>query len=191
MTASRFTAALAFVLAQFRPPARTPGIDVPTLQRWRILQAVAAWEALDDPEAPHPEVDTTDEDLAALTAEEAAEIWRAFFWAPMGGDALPAGVDLVMLDVALLQSPGHAVRYLQDSLELEIDHHVEPGGPTLEALAALPPTDRAGLIALITTERTVNHGHGADWRNERRSLVARFAAVQAEALAWVETPPGA
>ena len=51
-------------------------------------------------------------DVRALTRDEAAAIYRAKYWDAIGGDALPAGVDLLAFDIAVNMGVGRAKAWL-------------------------------------------------------------------------------
>ena len=71
-------------------------------------------------------------DLETLTRERAVAIYRERYWGPIAGEKLPSALGLVLLDWAVLQGPGRAVRGLQGRLGVEADGIVGP--KTLEAL---------------------------------------------------------
>src|ERR1700710_1325588 len=59
------------------------GITRETLARWR---KIVPWQ------------DLTVAAVKALARPEAAEIYRALYWAPCAGDELPPGLDLALFD---------------------------------------------------------------------------------------------
>jgi lysozyme family protein len=46
-------------------------------------------------------------------------LYRAQYWAPIAGDELPRGVDLLVFDCAVNQGPHRAAEILQTALALE------------------------------------------------------------------------
>jgi len=54
-------------------------------------------------------------DVRNLTRAEAAEIYRKKYWNLIQGDALPAGVDLLALDIAVNSGPGRALNWLKQT----------------------------------------------------------------------------
>lgn len=102
MAAKNFDRCLVFVLKYeggFVNDPRDPGgatnmgVTRATLSRWRARPVSIA-------------------EVRALTRDEAAKIYRAHYWAPIGGDALPVGVDLVAFDIAVNMGVGRALDWL-------------------------------------------------------------------------------
>lgn len=60
----------------------------------------------------------TIDDVRRLTRAEAAEIYRKKYWNLVEGDALPAGVDLLAMDIAVNSGPGRALPWLKESANL-------------------------------------------------------------------------
>ncbi|MBN8532650.1 MAG: glycoside hydrolase family 108 protein [Rhizobiales bacterium] len=81
------------------------------------------------------------DEVRALSRQEAGEIYRARYWNVVSGDALPAGLDLVLFDHAVNSGPGRAVRTLQGLLAVEIDGRMGP-----RTLAALEGQELPSLI---------------------------------------------
>lgn len=81
----------------------------------------------------------TKDDLRAITNEQLSTIYRRGFWFPSHCDKLPAGVDLIVFDLAVNSGPGRARRFLQEAVGAEPDGVI--GAKTLAAVAALPPRE--------------------------------------------------
>lgn len=119
MAARNFERCLAFVL-QFeggyvndpRDPggATNMGITRATLSRWRGRPVSVA-------------------EVKALTRAEAAEIYRKNYWAAIGGDTLPVGVDLVAFDIAVNMGVSRALTWLHQTGDM-------PSGQRDDALAS-------------------------------------------------------
>lgn len=71
--------------------------------------------------------------IAALTRETAAAIYRRDYWTPLHGDELPADLTLVLFDCAVNQGTTTAVKLLQEALNLKPDGVL---GPITRACAA-------------------------------------------------------
>lgn len=134
------------------------GITHATLARWRGRPVAPA-------------------DVRALTRAEAAAIYRARFWKAVAADRLPAGVDLLVFDIAVASGPGRAARMLQQELGVAADGIVGP--LTLAAAARARP---GTLIAGLTARRLSFLGRlstfavfGRGWR--RRARDAERAAL--------------
>jgi len=74
----------------------------------------------------------TADEIRALTMREAIVIYRQLFWRKVGGDALPAGVDLCVYDFGVNSGPERSVRSLQAALGVTTDGWV--GELTADAL---------------------------------------------------------
>ena len=77
--------------------ATNMGITLETLAQWRGKSV-------------------TKSDIAELSRGEAADIYAARFWQPVRGDQLPAELDLVAFDAAVMSGPSRGVVFLQGAL---------------------------------------------------------------------------
>ncbi len=125
-TSSRFQACLAEVLRHEGGYADHPsdpggatnmGITIGTLSDWIGRPA-------------------SKQDVRDLTQADAAGIYRAKYWQPIRGDALPPGVDLAVFDLAVNSGVGRAVKMLQGVLGVAQDGTIGP--VTLAAVAKAP-----------------------------------------------------
>lgn len=82
---------------------------------------------------------STKAELRAISDETVSAIYRKNFWFPSHCDKLPAGVDLIVFDLAVNSGPGRARRFLQEAVGAEPDGVI--GAKTLAAVAALPPRE--------------------------------------------------
>ena len=116
-------------------------------------------------------------EVRALTRAEAAEIYKARFWHPVGGDLLAPGLDAAVFDYAVNSGPARASRALQQILGVGAEEGVGPR--TLAALAKAEPRKiiwtlsraREGFLERLRTFRVFGRG----WR-------ARVDAVEVAAL---------
>jgi lysozyme family protein len=90
----------------------------------------------------------TAEDVRALTRDEAGAIYWARYWIPIRGDDLPAGVDLVCLDAAVMSGTGRAARMLQQAVGAEPDGAIGP-----LTLAAAGAADPEAVILAVSQAR--------------------------------------
>jgi len=60
------------------------------------------------------------EDIKGMTVERAKEIYRRDYWTPIGGDALPDGVAVALLDAAVNQGVVRAVKWVQSALDTDV-----------------------------------------------------------------------
>lgn len=72
------------------------GITRATLSRWRGRPVTVS-------------------EVRNLKRDEAAAIYRAWYWDAVGGDALPLGVDLMAFDIAVNMGPGRALTWLAET----------------------------------------------------------------------------
>jgi lysozyme family protein len=82
---------------------------------------------------------STKAELKAISDETVAAIYRKNYWFPSHCDKLPAGVDLIVFDLAVNSGPGRARKFLQEAVGAEPDGVI--GAKTLAAVAALPPRE--------------------------------------------------
>ncbi|MBF0415611.1 MAG: peptidoglycan-binding protein [Magnetococcales bacterium] len=76
-------------------------------------------------------------DIARLTRERAAEIYRRDYWQKVRGDDLPAAVAMVVFDAAVNQGVPRASSMLQETVGALTDGVI--GGETLKALGKKDP----------------------------------------------------
>lgn len=79
------------------------------------------------------------------TLEQAAEIYRTKYWAPVKGDDLPWPLCLYVFDAAVNQGVGPATRMLQRALDTVQDELI--GGATLRLAAQSRPWHWARFLA--------------------------------------------
>ena len=124
-------------------------------------------------------------DIRALSLDDAKAIYQRDYWAPIQGEALPAGLDLILLDHAVNAGPIRAVRMLQGLLGVPEDGLMGP--ITLDAVASAEPES---LIASYSELRLDFYSDLPTWRHfgagwTRRVMRARRAAL---ALARAQAP---
>lgn len=138
MVARNFPQALSLTL-QFEGGFSNHPADPGGATKYGITRAVLAeWRGRDVSIA----------DVRALEKAEAEVIYRRNYWDGVGGDELPAGVDLAVFDLAVNSGVGRAARILQDSVGTTVDGIV--GVDTVRAARGLPPQ---ALIRLISSQR--------------------------------------
>jgi lysozyme family protein len=119
------------------------------------------------------------QDVAALTWEEAGQIYRQRYWRPAGGAALPAGLDLAVFDCAVNMGPGTAARLLQAALGVAVDGVVGP-----LTLAEAARRTAADVIGAMSDLRRRRYRGLAGFAAFGRGWLNRTDAVEALALAW-------
>lgn len=140
------------------------GVTQTTLSRWRKYPCTAA-------------------DVKRLTKLEASLIYRSWYWKPVRGDALPAGLDYAVFDCAVNSGPGQAAKFLQRIAGVDVDGVI--GEKTLNALAGKRVADLINRycdarLAFLKSLRT--------WRSFGKGWSRRIAEVRAFALQMVGAP---
>jgi len=79
----------------------------------------------------------TKAEVKALTVADVAPIYRERYWNAVKGDDLPAGVDLMVFDLAVNSGPGRAAKFLQEVVGAPADGQIGPA--TLAKVNALHP----------------------------------------------------
>lgn len=120
----------------------------------------------------------TKDDVRALTRAEAAAIYRARYWQPIAGDALPAGLDLAVFDLAVNSGPARATRMLQGVLGVPVDGVIGPVTRAAAGRASAPDAIRALMAArrAFLERLSTFPVFGRGW-------LRRLAAIEAAALA--------
>lgn len=125
-------------------------------------------------------------DVKNMTRQEAAEIYKANYWAAVRGDDLPAGVDLVVWDYGVNSGPSRGIKALQKALGVNVDGFI--GAATLDAARKADPdktvraviAERQRFIRGLKTYSTFGKG----WEK-------RIDACRALALSMVKRSPTA
>jgi lysozyme family protein len=97
-------------------------------------------------------------DVKNLSIPTATEIYRKKFWNTIDGDALPNGVDLIAMDIAVNSGPGRALQWLSQTANL---HPVE----RIKALDKL----RVGFWRALRTFPVFGKG----WLRRETDILAR------------------
>jgi len=109
------------------------GITRKTLSRWRGRRVTKA-------------------EVSALTRDEAAAIYRAWYWDACRCDELPAPITLAVFDAAVNQGPLRARKLLQGAVGVKADGIVGP--VTLDAVRA---ADTADLLRDFMARRALHY----------------------------------
>lgn len=178
MTASRFDAALARVLAHEGGYADHPADPGGATMKGVTQRVYDAWRSRRGL-APRP--------VRRIAGAELEAIYRAQYWAPLRGDALPVGLDYCLFDAGVNSGPAQAARWLQRSLGVEADGVI--GEATLGALAG---RDVGALVNAVCDRRIAMLRALKTWRHFGAGWTRRVAEVRAAALAMavdVAPPP--
>jgi lysozyme family protein len=117
------------------------------------------------------------DEVRHLTLEEAAAIYRRFYWDVIRADEVPRGLDLALFDLAVNSGPDRAIMLLQKVLGVEIDGLIGP--VTLEAARN---TDVIDAIRCLTRERLGFLSRLANWPVFGRGWRRRVFDIEREAI---------
>lgn len=115
-------------------------------------------------------------DIAALTLQQAAAIYRRDYWGPAGCDAVPAAIRFDLFDMAVNSGVGRAVRTLQAAVGETQDGILGPR--TLQAIGTMPAPR---LVARFNGARLDFMTRLANWPENSRGWARRVAANLMEA----------
>jgi lysozyme family protein len=119
------------------------------------------------------------EEVERLCPAEAGRIYRRDYWVAARCGELPAGLDLLILDLAVNMGPGTAARLLQTALAVEPDGVI---GPVTLAAAARAPA--AGTIRSVSDLRRHRYRALAGFAAFGAGWLRRTDTIEALALAW-------
>lgn len=87
----------------------------------------------------------TKDELRNISDADLRAIYKRGYWDKVRGDDLPAGVDLMVFDLAVNSGPGRAIKFLQAAVNAEADGVIGPA--TLANVRALPPAEIVDRLA--------------------------------------------
>jgi lysozyme family protein len=90
----------------------------------------------------------TKAELRAISDEHLRAIYKTRYWDAVQGDALPAGLDYVVFDMAVNSGPRRAAQMLQSAVGVTPDGMIGP-----KTLAAVAAHDPGSLIAAFQRSR--------------------------------------
>lgn len=111
-----------------------------------------------------------DLDIAALTVEDAAAIYRRDYLVPLRSDLFEDGVAYQLLDFAVNSGPQTAIKQLQEALGCNPDGHVGP--VTRHALVSHSESD---LVMLLIAERLDYMASLRNWPENSKGWTHRMA----------------
>ncbi len=123
-------------------------------------------------------------DVRNLTREEAAEIYRAWYWEACRCDELPAPVALAVFDAAVNQGPSRARRFLQKAAGVTADGIVGP-----VTLGAVRGADATTLLRDLMARRALHYSalprlatFGLGWFRRLFDIHRRALALAGDAV---------
>ncbi|WP_297369531.1 glycoside hydrolase family 108 protein [Acidocella sp.] len=111
-------------------------------------------------------------DIAALTQPEAEALYRADFYIPLEGDALPPAIAMVAFDAAVNAGPRRAVVWLQQACDLLADGVLGP-----ETLRALTTGDAQATAREALVRRLAAQAGAPGWSNFGLGWTRRVLAL--------------
>jgi lysozyme family protein len=130
--------------------------------------------------------------------DELRAIFHDEYWAKVRGDDCPAGVDLLMFDIAVNMGPVVATRFLQQALGVAVDgwFGLETLGrlkavdsPSKDGRSSERPMDRASLIKAICARRFSFWHALSTWWRFGKGWMARGNDIEARALKLAAASP--
>jgi len=121
---------------------------------------------------------TSINDLKSMKQEEARQIFKKWYWTPLGCERLPVGVAYEVFDSGILHGIFNAARWLQLAVDAKVDGHV--GDKTIQA--ALAADDATTIVKIWEWRMKRIKGHedydrfGTGWTN--RALRVKKKALQ-------------
>ena len=167
---SRFDLCLQVVLAKEGGFADDPADPGGATQMGITAHTLAAWRG-------RP---VSAEEVRALPAEEAKEIYRAQYWNLMRCEDLPRGVDLAVFDFGVNAGPATAVKALQRAIGTMPDGAVGPF-----TLRAAQSADTRALVGAICQARLEFYRGLAGFARFGRGWTSRVEDVRRQALLMV------
>ena len=141
--------------------ATNKGITIATYRKWKPGATVAQ--------------------LRGITDAEVAAIYKAWYWQPVRGDELPAGLDLVAFDAAVNSGPSRSAKWLQ--LAVGVDQDGKIGPATIKAAGYNYPP--AAIMRAIAIRRGFLKSLKT-WPTFGKGWTARLDAIEAAALAMAD-----
>lgn len=117
-------------------------------------------------------------DIAALTQQDAEDIYLRDYWDPVHGDDIPWPLCVFVFDAAVNQGPSAAVMLLQKSLEVPQDGSF--GAKTKKALANIK--DQREACALFMADRALRYTGTRNFDIYGRGWLKRLFKTTMEAV---------
>ena len=127
-------------------------------------------------------------DIAALTQEQAAAIYRALYWVRVRGDALPAPLALLVFDAAVNNGVGRASQWLQAAVSTTPDGLL--GSETMAALATTlaRPDGLLSAMSEFMAQRTMFMAALPTWRTFGLGWARRLCRLPLQAATLSQAP---
>ena len=125
-------------------------------------------------------------DVYEISMDEVATIYKDRYWDEVGGDELPAGLDLCVFDGGVNSGPSHSIIWLQQALGDGYQGAVDGrlGSKTLQAIQDHGDVD--GLIEAYCSHRLATLERLKTWGEFGKGWHARIANCQKTGEAWAD-----
>lgn len=120
-------------------------------------------------------------DIRKLKPRDVRPVYRKAYWLATRCDALPAGPDLMVFDLAVNSGVGRASKFLQEAVGVVVDGEIGP--KTLAAVRALPATT---LLRRLRDRRERFYRGLSTFDTFGKGWLRRLSEVNAKALAWAQ-----
>lgn len=121
---------------------------------------------------------TTPADVQALTMQEAAAIYRSYYWDAMKCDALPSGFDLCAFNAAVNMGAPAASKLLQELLKVPVDGIIGQ-----QTLFAVKYADTVNLIAMYHARMVKYYASLPDYPVAGKGWITRLFTITLKARA--------
>ncbi|MCB1918640.1 MAG: hypothetical protein KDJ28_01515 [Candidatus Competibacteraceae bacterium] len=118
--------------------------------------------------------------IAALTLEDATELYERDYWQPIHGEAFPDGLALLLFDAAVNQGSKTAVRLLQQALKVTVDGIPGPNTQTTARLR-MPR-----ILTDFAAERALRYEFNSNESTFGRGWYRRLLTLHSIAVRWHE-----
>lgn len=118
-------------------------------------------------------------DVRNLKPRDVRPVYRKSYWLAAGCDALPAGVDLMIFDLAVNSGVSRAAKFLQEAVGVTADGKVGP--ITLGAARRLPPAE---LVLRLRNRRDRFYRSLPTFDTFGKGWLRRLSDVTAKADLW-------
>ena len=126
-------------------------------------------------------------DIATLSSEQAAEIYRRDYWSRVRGDDLPPPLALLVFDAAVNNGVARASGWLQEAVGVSVDGQLGP-----QTIAAVQHTAQAkggaALCAEFQAQRTMFMAGLPTWRTFGFGWARRLCALPYQAIQMTGAP---
>ena len=132
-------------------------------------------------------------DIKNLTIDQAADIYRRQYWAPIRADDLPQGIDYMVFDFAVNSGVSRAARFLQRALNVEFGAGLKTDGIigeiTLRAVNSLTKRQLIDLVELYSSKRLAFKKRLKGWKHFGRGWTRRVKEVRSDAIQMIKDRP--